>query len=466
MEDCSTGEKRKMKKLSELISIKNEEITEFVEKNDIDAIVNAASPTLMGSDEMGVDKAIHEAIDKDPQRRDLSFNDIIRETVDKGNTYPKDTIRCQRGKVIVTEGEPLCNYVMHVVGIKYDGKKTKKERSYGVSSSCVRKLEQCYTEIVREIRKHPDITTVAIPIISAGNYGFPFKLAARIAIASLGNALLSWRSEDPEMFDRALLNRIYFCVYNPDPAKYDANFREAKKIWKEYALILSRNHRVVYQNSFLAHIRYMVEIKRYDEQRGYFSVTKGFRFLLLLLRIIFMPIVQLKDGIGKYDWQKRRIVVEWVAFIKLLLPAVTLIYIFVTRRTAGADLYTYIVSGITLYMMLDTLTYLLVLIVHADIQRPSANIIRSLTFLFINYVEVSLEIALLIWLGNSHSIKVVQAVQVAFLPDVFLPDIMDKGMKLVGNIVAIYLNYGVKFFFISLAFGYFAGNLRPRKFVS
>ena len=116
--------------------------------------------------------------------------------------------------------------------------------------------------------------------------------------------------------------------------------------------------------------------------------------------------------------------------------------------------------------MLDTLTYLLVLIVHADIQRPSANIIRSLTFLFINYVEVSLEIALLIWLGNSHSIRVVQAVQVAFLPDVFLPDIMDKGMEWAWNIVAIYLNYGVKFFFISLAFGYFAGNLRPRKFVS
>ena len=64
------------------------------------------------------------------------------------------------------------------------------------------------------------------------------------------------------MFDRSLLNRIYFCIYNPDPAKDDANFREAKKIWKEYALILSRNYRVVYQNSFLAHIRYMVEIKR------------------------------------------------------------------------------------------------------------------------------------------------------------------------------------------------------------
>ena len=230
---------------------------------------------------------------------------------------------------------------------------------------------------------------MAIPIISAGNYGFPFKLAARIAIASLGNALLSWRSEDPEMFDRALLNRIYFCVYNPDPAKYDANFREAKKIWKEYALILSRNHRVVYQNSFLAHIRYMVEIKRYDEQRGYFSVTKGFRFLLLLLRIIFMPIVLLKDGIGKYDWQKRRIVVEWVAFVKLLLPAVTLIYIFVTRRMAGADSVTYIVSGITLYMMLDTLTYLLVLIVHADIQRPSANIIRTYTSLIAQQTRLS-----------------------------------------------------------------------------
>lgn len=455
-----------MKKLSDLISLKNEEITEFVEKNHIDAIVNAASPTLMGSDEPGVDKAIHEAIDRGLQSRNVSFNEIIREAVDEGNTYPKDMIRCQRGQIIVTEGDPLCKYVMHVVGIKYDGRKTKKGRGYGVTSSCVQRLEQCYSGIVSEIRKHPDITTVAIPIISSGNYGFPFGLAVRIAIASLGNALLSWRSEDPEMFDRSLLNQIYLCIYNPNPAKHNKNFNEAMDIWRGYRLSLSRNHRVVYQNSFLAHIRYMAEIIRYDERRGYFSVTKWFRFALLLLRIIFMPVVLLKDWIGKYDWQKRRIVVEWVAFVKLLFPAVVLIYIYVTRKTAGEDIVTYTVSGIMIYMMLDTLTYLLVLIIHADIQRPSANIIRSLTFLFINYVEVSLEIALLIWLENSHDIKVVQGIRAAFLPDVFLPDIMDKGVGLVGNIVPVYLNYGVKFFFISLAFGYFAGNLRPRKFVS
>ena len=40
------------------------EITKYVKQNQIDAVVNAASPTLMGSSRASVDKSIHDIINK------------------------------------------------------------------------------------------------------------------------------------------------------------------------------------------------------------------------------------------------------------------------------------------------------------------------------------------------------------------------------------------------------------------
>lgn len=135
--------------------------------------------------------------------------------MDKTANLPDTIVRCKRGETVVTSGYTLCDYVIHVVGIRYDGERlnsSEKEKVIlDVSSSCVGKLEKCYDEIINTVRKYPDITTVAIPLISAGNYGFPFELAFKIAIVSLGNALLRWRNEDPEMFERAQLKK-YMCV--------------------------------------------------------------------------------------------------------------------------------------------------------------------------------------------------------------------------------------------------------------
>lgn len=112
-------------------------------------------------------------------------------------------------------------------------------------------------------------------------------------------------------------------------------------------------------------------------------------------------------------------------------------------------------------MMTDTITYLLTLIVLADIQRPSANVIRSLIFLFINHLEVSLDIAILYYILNSSVVTFEQAVQFAILPET-VDAIIDSG----GNIAILYLNYGVKFFFMTVALGYFSNHMRQRKFSS
>ena len=58
----------------------------------------------------------------------------------------------------------------------------------------------------------------------------------------------------------------------------------------------------------------------------------------------------------------------------------------------------YVVTIVILYNLLDTTTYLIALMFLADIQRPSANIIRSLLMLIVNYIEVELDIMTLYYL--------------------------------------------------------------------
>ena len=52
------------KTIQGMLDIVRGEITEYVKQNRIDVIVNAASPTLMGSDRESVDKSIHYKVNK------------------------------------------------------------------------------------------------------------------------------------------------------------------------------------------------------------------------------------------------------------------------------------------------------------------------------------------------------------------------------------------------------------------
>lgn len=452
------------KKISDMIEIISGEITEYVKGHKIDAIVNAANPTLMGSMDPGVDRSIHNTINKMREQKNIEekFKDLIRKEVDGDQILDEKIIRCVRGKAVITSGDELCKYVIHVVGTEYDGFKfeigQKKIKTSICTSSCIQKLESCYGEIIKVIKEHPDITTVAIPIISSGNYGIPFEVATRVAIATIGNVLMEWKYKDNEFFNMSSIKKIYFCIYDRDKAKEQKYFQKALKILQEHKKIFNNDSKSVYQKSIRAHFRYLWEIIKYDRNKGYFALAKTFRAALLILRIFFLPILCVKDWFAGYNWQMRRMVVEVTVFVKLLAPI--LLYFFVN----DSDLSVSLIKAVTLvilYLMADTITYLITLIVLSDIQRPSANVIRSMIFLLVNYVEVSLDIALIYYLNNINVVSFREAIKFGILSDS-----VDICKGVVINEVLEYLNYGLKFFFMTLAFGYFANHLHQRKFVS
>lgn len=72
---------------------------------------------------------------------------------------------------------------------------------------------------MQELKDCWDVEAVAIPIIGAGNYGIPFELATRIAIATIGNVLVEWEAEDEEYFQRMPLKKITICIYHQDIQK-------------------------------------------------------------------------------------------------------------------------------------------------------------------------------------------------------------------------------------------------------
>lgn len=441
----------------------------------IDTIVNAAKPTLMGSDK-GVDGAVHKRIDEFLKKKAVgntvkTFNDMIREELDgikEGQRDSKGTagrIRCRRGQAVLTKGYGLCDYVIHVVGSIFDGEKNEEEKALKkrrrkfktCSSSRVRTLESCYREIVRVIREHPDIKNVAVPIISSGTYGFPFEMAANIAIASIGNALLEWQQDDGEYFNNTSegLQNIFFFICPKDEEKFNI----VSGILAEYGRIFDDGNQVVAQHSFLSQQQYINEITMYDEKRGYFCIARTLRLWLTQLRL-FSVYTYLKDILGGKNWQRRRMWVEITVAAKIGI-AISIGIFFVYGDRAELETLSFWLKIFLYYNLADTVTYLISLILMADIQKPSANVIRSMLLLLLNYVEVSLEMACLYFIHyKERGMSSLEALEPGLLGG--KPDIFDG--KIIGDWLLYYGNTALKFFFITMAFGYFAGHLRQRTF--
>lgn len=441
------------------------------QKRVIDTIVNAAKPTLMGSNQ-GVDGAIHKVIDENLGAAG-AFNAMICKELDGlpdtviENDIIFERVRCPRGKAVITKGYGFCNHIIHVVGSRYDGVEADKNASFKkqhkvfktCSSSRLKTLESCYREIVNIIKVHPDIKNVAVPIVGSGEYKFPFELAARIAFAGIGNALIDWKKEDPEAFsnkDEGLQNIVFF-VYPDEYGKYE----RAQEVLEEYKEILKKENQVVIVDSFQAQVQYINEIKKYDVQRGYFFIARSLRVLLAYFRVVFFW-TYVKDLFGKSNWQKRRCAVEIITAFKMAFPFISWLLIRYWTLFQGYIPET-VLTGVICFNLLDTVTYLIVLIVMADIQNPSANVIRSLILLMFNYFEMAFSMAFFYYLHyRKEGLIYREALKIGLLGGA----VSEITICTIYEYLLLYTNTVLKFFFVTLVFGYLAGHMRQRKFRS
>lgn len=135
-----------------------------ITKIEVDAIVNAANSSLLGSG--GVDGAIHRA-------GGPAILEECKSIINKIN-------KLSTGQAITTTAGNLpAKHVIHTVGPIY-GNNPKDENQL---------LANCYTNSLR-VASEKECRTISFPNISTGVYRFPKEIAAKISIKAIKEFLL------------------------------------------------------------------------------------------------------------------------------------------------------------------------------------------------------------------------------------------------------------------------------------
>lgn len=130
----------------------------------VDAIVNAANPSLLGGG--GVDGAIHRAAGPELMEACRALPQV------------RLGVRCPTGEARITPGFRLpARYIIHAVGPVWHGGNHDEP---ALLASCYR---QSMALAIAE-----GVNSIAFPAISCGVYGYPPELAAPVALRSLRNA--------------------------------------------------------------------------------------------------------------------------------------------------------------------------------------------------------------------------------------------------------------------------------------
>jgi O-acetyl-ADP-ribose deacetylase (regulator of RNase III) len=145
-----------------------------ITEQQVDAIVNAANSSLLGGG--GVDGAIHRA----------AGPELLAECRLLGG--------CETGDAKHTGGGTLpARYVIHTVGPVWRGGQHGEPEL----------LAACHRRSI-ELARGLGLRTIAFPAISTGIYGYPIEAAARVAVASVREAI------GPP------LEYVYFVLFNDD----------------------------------------------------------------------------------------------------------------------------------------------------------------------------------------------------------------------------------------------------------
>jgi O-acetyl-ADP-ribose deacetylase len=151
--------------MSTKITIKKGDITTV----NVDVIVNAANPTLLGGG--GVDGAIHRA----------AGEELLEECAKLGG--------CHVGGAKITKGYNLsAKHIIHVVGPIY----ASDDDPEGL-------LVSCY-EGSLDLARENKLRSIAFPAISTGVYGYPKDEAAKVAVDVVNDYI----EEHPGVFDEII----------------------------------------------------------------------------------------------------------------------------------------------------------------------------------------------------------------------------------------------------------------------